>query len=168
MNAPHWWPVYIGIGSNLESPEDQVRQAIAALGDMPGSILVSKSALYKSSPMGPSDQPDFVNAVVALLTQASVRELLHVLHQIERNQGRERDGERWGPRTMDLDLLAYAGRIINDDDLIVPHPGIADRNFVLLPWQEIAPHYRVPGLAEVAALAASISESEPRIERIDW
>ena len=166
MNVQHWWPVYIGIGSNLESPENQVRQAIAALGDLPGSILVSKSGLYHSSPLGPSEQPDFVNAVAALLTQNSPRELLRALHQIERKHGRERDGERWGPRTMDLDLLAYAGQTINEDDLIVPHPGIADRNFVLLPWQEIAPHYRVPGLAEVAALAASISESEPHIERI--
>ena len=166
MNAQHWWPVYIGIGSNLESPQDQVRQAIAALGDLPGSILVNESGLFHSSPLGPSEQPDFVNAVVALLTQTSARELLYALHQIERKHGRERDGERWGPRTVDLDLLAYAGQTINEDDLIVPHPGIADRNFVLLPWQEIAPHYRVPGLAEVAALAASISESEPRIERI--
>jgi len=166
MSAPHWWPVYIGIGSNLESPEDQVRQAIAALGDLPGSILVGESGLYHSSPMGPSKQPDFVNAVVALLTQTDARELLQQLRRIEHKHGRERDGERWGPRTMDLDLLAYAGQIINENDLIVPHPGIADRNFVLLPWQEIAPYYRVPGLAEVAALAASISISEPRIERI--
>jgi 2-amino-4-hydroxy-6-hydroxymethyldihydropteridine diphosphokinase len=166
MTAPHWRPVYIGIGSNLESPEDQVRQAIAALGDLPDSILVSESGLYYSSPMGPSDQPDFVNAVVALLTQANAREMMSQMQEIERQQGRERDGERWGPRTIDLDLLAYAGQIINEDELIVPHPGIADRNFVLLPWQEIAPHYRVPGLAAVAALAASISVSEPRIERI--
>ena len=166
MNAPHWWPAYIGIGSNLDSPADRVRRAIAALGDLPDGVLVSKSGLYLSSPMGQADQPDFVNAVVALLTRSSARKLLHALHEIERNQGRERGGERWGPRTMDLDLLAYAGQIIDEDDLIVPHPGIADRNFVLLPWQEIAPHYHVPGLAEVAALAARISDSEPRIERI--
>ena len=89
------------------------------------------------------------------------------LQEIERKQGRKRDGERWGPRTLDLDLLAYAGEIINEDDLIVPHPGIAERNFVLLPWQEIAPNYRVPGHAAVAAMAANISTSEPRIERIE-
>ncbi len=166
MSAPHWWPAYIGIGSNLESPENQVRQAIAALADLPGSVLVSESGLYRSAPMGPSDQPDFINAVAALLTQTKAHDLLHQLQDIERKQGRPRGGERWGPRAMDLDLLAYAGQIINDDDLIVPHPGIADRNFVLLPWQEIAPNYRVPGQAEVAALAANISVSEPRIERI--
>jgi len=166
MSAPHWWPVYIGVGSNLESPENQVRQAIAALEKLPGSILVSASGLYRSSPMGPVEQPDFVNAVVALLTQTEARELLRQMHEIERQQGRQPDGERWGPRTLDLDLLAYAGQVIEAEGLAVPHPGIADRNFVLLPWREIAPNYRVPGLAEIAVLAANVSESEPRIERI--
>jgi len=167
VSALHWWPVYIGIGSNLESPENQVRQAIVALADLPRSILISQSGLYRSSPMGPSDQPDFVNAVAALLTQTKAVDLLQQLQDIERKQGRKHDGERWGPRTLDLDLLAYAGEIIKKEDLIVPHPGIADRNFVLLPWQEIAPNYRVPGRAEVAAMAAGISDSEPRIERIE-
>ena len=166
MSAPHWWPVYIGIGSNLDSPEDHVKQAIGSLGSLPDGILVSESGLYRSSPMGPSEQPDFVNAVVALLTQTSAYDLLQQLHEVERNHGRVRDGERWGPRTLDLDLLAYAGQIINQAGLIVPHPGIAERNFVLLPWQEIAPNYRVPGRADVAAMAANISVTEPRIERI--
>jgi 2-amino-4-hydroxy-6-hydroxymethyldihydropteridine diphosphokinase len=116
--------------------------------------------------MGPADQPDFINAVVALLTQANACDLLQQLHGIERDHGRVRNGERWGPRTLDLDLLAYAGHIINEDDLTVPHPGIAERNFVLLPWQEIAPTYRVPGRADIAAMAARISLTEPRIERI--
>jgi 2-amino-4-hydroxy-6-hydroxymethyldihydropteridine diphosphokinase len=166
MSVPHWWPAYIGIGSNLESPEDQVRQAIAALGDLPRCVLVSASGLYRSAPMGPPDQPDFVNAVAAILTQTNARDLLQQLQEIERRQGRDRSVERWGPRTLDLDLLAYGAEIINEGDLIVPHPGIADRNFVLLPWQEIAPNYRVPGRTDVAAMAASISVSEPRIERI--
>jgi 2-amino-4-hydroxy-6-hydroxymethyldihydropteridine diphosphokinase len=166
MNSPHWWPVYIGVGSNLDSPEKQVRQAIAALGNLPGSILVSESGLYCSSPMGPDEQADFVNAVVALLTQTGARDLLCQMHEIELQQGRKRGGESWGPRTLDLDLLAYAGQVIEDEDLVVPHPGIAERNFVLLPWQEIAADYRVPGLAEVAVLAANVSALEPRIERI--
>ena len=167
MSASHWWPVYIGIGSNLESPGDQVKQAIASLAELPDSVLVSQSGLYRSAPLGPADQPDFINAVVALLTQLDARDLLRQMQAIERQQGRERDGERWGPRTLDLDLLAYAGQIINEDGLIVPHPGIAERNFVLLPWQEIAPNYRVPGQADVADLAARVSLSEPRIERIE-
>ncbi len=116
--------------------------------------------------MGRADQPDFINGVVALLTQANAYDLLQQLHEIERNHGRVRDGERWGPRTLDLDLLAYAGQIINEDDLTVPHPGIAERNFVLLPWQEIAPNYRVPGQADIAAMAANFSDTEARIERI--
>jgi 2-amino-4-hydroxy-6-hydroxymethyldihydropteridine diphosphokinase len=116
--------------------------------------------------MGPSDQPDFINAVAALLTQLNARTLLQQLQDIERKQGRVRDGERWGPRTLDLDLLALGGQIINEDDLIVPHPGIAERNFVLLPWQEIAPNYHVPGQTDIAALASGISTTEPRIKRI--
>lgn len=167
MKAPHWWPAYIGVGSNLDSPEDQVRKAVAALAQLPGSILVSQSGLYRSSPMGPSDQPDFVNAVVALLTQTNACDLLHQLQDLERMQGRKRGGERWGPRTLDLDLLAYGGEIINEGDLTVPHPGIAERNFVLLPWREIAPTFCVPGHTDVAAMAASISILEPRIERIE-
>lgn len=166
MSGTHWWPVYIGIGSNLDSPEDHVTQAIESLRGLPGSILVSESGLYRSSPMGPADQPDFINVVVALLTQANAYDLLRQLHEIERNHGRVRDGERWGPRTLDLDLLAYAGQIINEDDLTVPHPGIAERNFVLLPWQEIAPNYRVPGQADIAAMVANFSDTEARIERI--
>lgn len=167
MIGSHWFPAYVGIGSNLDNPEDQVRRAIAALKDLPDSICVSVSGLYRSAPLGPAEQPDFVNAVAGLLTRLAAREFLEKLQQIERNQGREWHGERWGPRTLDLDLLTYSAQVINVDDLVVPHPGIAERNFVLLPWQEIAPAYRVPGLAEVAELAANISTSKPRIERIE-
>ncbi len=102
MSAAHWWPVYVGIGSNIDSPEDHVTQAIESLAGLPGSILVSESGLYRSSPMGPADQPDFINAVVALLTQANAYDLLQQLHGIERDHGRVRNGERWGPRTLDL------------------------------------------------------------------
>lgn len=167
MSGSHWFPVYIGIGSNLDTPRNQVKAAVAALKGLPDSIFVSESGLYRSAPLGPVKQPDFVNAVAGLLTRLGARQLLEKLHEIERNQGRNRDSERWGPRTIDLDLLAYSGQVIKEDDLVVPHPGIAERNFVLLPWQEIAPTYRVPGLAEVANLAANISTSEPRIERIE-
>ena len=167
MIGSHWFPAYVGIGSNLDNPEDQVRRAIAALKDLPDSICVSESGLYRSAPLGPAGQPDFVNAVAGLVTRLAARELLEKLQQIERNQGRKRHGELWGPRTLDLDLLAYDGQVTSEDDLVLPHPGIAERNFVLLPWQEIAPTYRVPGLAEVAELAASISTSNPRIERIE-
>ena len=166
MRAPHWWPAYVGIGSNLESPEQQVAQAIESLRDLPDCLLVNESGLYRSAPMGPDDQPDFINAVVALITQASAHDLLRQLQAIEQAHGRVRDGERWGPRTLDLDLLAYEGQIIDEEDLSVPHPGIAERNFVLLPWQDITPNYRPPGHGSIAGMATRISLTEPRIERI--
>ncbi len=167
MTAPHWRPAYVGIGSNLDSPAKQVAQAVESLRALPDCVLVSESGLYRSSPMGPSDQPDFINAVVALVTRNSAHGLLRQLQEIEQTQGRVRDGERWGPRTLDLDLLAYAGLMIDDEDLTVPHPGIAERNFVLLPWREITPNYRLPQQADIAAMANRVSLSEPRIERID-
>lgn len=166
MSVPHWWPVYVGIGSNLDDPEKQVTRATGALRGLPDTILVSESGRYRSAPFGQADQPDFINSVAGLLTQLAVRELLERMQKIELEQGKKPGGKRWGPRTIDLDLLAYASQTINEDDLVVPHPGIAERNFVLLPWQEIAPVFRVPGLGEVAVLAAHVSRSEPRIERI--
>jgi 2-amino-4-hydroxy-6-hydroxymethyldihydropteridine diphosphokinase len=167
MIAPHWWPAYIGIGSNLESPEHQVSAAMKAIGGLPDTRLVSQSGLYRSSPMGPADQPDFVNAVVAVMTEKSASDLLHDLQEIERQHGRVRDGQRWGPRTLDLDLLAYADLVSDDEELTLPHPGIAQRNFVLLPWQEIAANFRLPGGVDIAGMAATVSRTEPRIERIE-
>jgi 2-amino-4-hydroxy-6-hydroxymethyldihydropteridine diphosphokinase len=161
VNKPHWWPAYIGIGSNLESPAEQVNRAVNALQEMPGCLLMHESGLYSSAPMGPQDQPDFINAVVSLLTR------LDGLHDIEEKQGRARNAEQWGPRTLDLDLLAYASQTTDNEELTLPHPRIAERNFVLLPWNEITPHFRVPGLASVADLAAKVSTTEPRIERLD-
>ncbi len=166
MKAPHWRPAYVGLGSNLDVPEKQVRRAITALDDLPKTMLVCHSGLYRSAPLGPQEQPDFVNAVAGLLTQLDAHELLGKLRAMELAQGRKRGGERWGPRSIDLDLLACAGLVISEDGLELPHPGIAERNFVLLPWREIAPTYRVPGLKTIAELAAGISQKEPRIERI--
>lgn len=166
MSALHWWPAYIGIGSNLESPEEQLNRATQALGELPDTLVIGASGRYKSAPMGPVEQPDFINGVVGLLTRLSAHELLKQMQLIERHQGKKSRDERWGPRTIDLDLLAYGDQIIDDGELVVPHPGIAERNFVLLPWQEIAPTFCVPGLGKVAALAADVSRSEPRIERI--
>ncbi len=166
MSTAHWWPAYIGIGSNLESPAEQVRQAIGALRQLPDSLLVHESGLYRSAPMGPQDQPDFINAVVSLLTQLDAAKLLSGLHDIEEKHGRERNAEQWGPRTLDLDLLAFGNQISDSEKLKLPHPRIAERNFVLLPWNEITPQYRVPGLASVADLAAKVSTTEPGIERL--
>jgi len=100
------------------------------------------------------------------VTQKSAMQLLSELQDIERQHGRTRGGKRWGPRTLDLDLLAYADQVSDDEELTLPHPGIAERNFVLLPWQEIAPNFRLPGGADISGMAASVSLTEPRIERI--
>jgi 2-amino-4-hydroxy-6-hydroxymethyldihydropteridine diphosphokinase len=114
--------------------------------------------------MGSIPQPDFLNAVAAILTQLAPRDLLLELQQIEHAAGRRRDGVRWGPRVLDLDLLVYSNETIRLPDLIVPHPGIRVRNFVLLPLAELAPDLEVPGIGRIASLA--VDTEEPRITRI--
>src|SRR5210317_1720786 len=138
-DAPHWYPAYVGLGSNLQMPTQQVDAAIELLGGITGTRLVAVSSLYRSAPFGGIEQPDFVNAAAALLTQLSPHDLLAELQDIEARQGRERDDKRWGPRVLDLDLLVHAAAIIDEPGISVPHPGIAERNFVLLPLLEIAP-----------------------------
>lgn len=160
----HWYPVYVGLGSNLNGPAGQLDDALGLLAEVPRTRLVSRSSLYRSAPFGGIEQPDFVNAVAALLTQLSAHEMLAELQQIERHRGRERDEVRWGPRVLDLDLLVYANLTTDETDLIIPHPGIAERNFVLLPLKEIAPELVIPGLGRVATV--SINMDEPTISRI--
>lgn len=149
--------VYVGIGSNLQQPVLQVQQALDALTHLPETCLSARSRLYHSRPMGPQDQPDYVNAVVALETTLSATELLVQLQAIEQAQGRERSGRRWGPRTLDLDILLYGDEIINLPQLQVPHPGLHQRNFVLYPLYEIAPDLVVPGKGSLASLLAQCS-----------
>jgi 2-amino-4-hydroxy-6-hydroxymethyldihydropteridine diphosphokinase len=146
---------YIGLGSNLADPVAQINKARAACGALAGVKEAAFSGLYRSPPMGPKDQPDYVNAVMAVATDLSPIELLHALQGIERKQGRVRTGERWGARTLDLDLLIYGDRRIEQTDLTVPHPGIADRAFVLYPLYEIAPDLVVPGKGPLVNLIAS-------------
>jgi 2-amino-4-hydroxy-6-hydroxymethyldihydropteridine diphosphokinase len=156
-------PAFVGVGSNLDAPEQQVESAIDSLARIPGAELVACSSLYESAPFGPVDQPDFINAVVGLVTTLDAPSLFHSLQQIESSQGRTR-GEHWGPRVIDLDLLVFGDMIIDLDDLNVPHPGIAERNFVLLPLQEIAQDLVIPGLGKVADIA--VDHDEPRIRLI--
>lgn len=166
MAAPpagdRWIPVYIGIGSNLDDPVDQVRRGIVALGTLPGTRFVVASRLYRNPPLDNSDQPEFVNAVAGLLTCLEAPALLAGLLAIETAQGRRRDpATHWGPRTLDLDLLAYGERTVAEPGLTVPHPGVARRNFVLLPLHEIAPGLWLPGLGPVAALARGVAGHGP-------
>jgi 2-amino-4-hydroxy-6-hydroxymethyldihydropteridine diphosphokinase len=160
----HWYPAYVGVGSNLDGPARQVKAAIGLLGEVPGIRLVAASSLYRSGAFGGIEQPDFVNAVVAVLTTLTPGELLAELQAIESRQGRERHELRWGPRVIDLDLLVYSAEKIDGPALTLPHPGIGERNFVLLPLAEIAPDLAIPGLGRVANIP--VSRVEPSISRI--
>jgi len=131
--------VYIALGSNLAKPVDQVNCALEALAHMHRTKLVVCSAFYRRKPLGPQNQPDFLNAVVALDTELPPEELLDCTQAIEQNQGRVRKLERWGPRTLDLDMLLYGDRVINTERLTVPHYDMKNREFMLYPLAEIAP-----------------------------
>lgn len=137
--------VYIGIGSNLEDPVVQVKDAIEELEMLPDTILEARSSLYTGKPMGPQDQPDYINAVVALDTLLSPEDLFTRLVAIEEQAGRVRDGEQWGPRILDLDLLMYGKKKIDEAHLTVPHPGMHERDFVIIPLAEIAGNMKIPG-----------------------
>jgi 2-amino-4-hydroxy-6-hydroxymethyldihydropteridine diphosphokinase len=143
---------YVGLGSNLDDPVSQVRRGLVALTTLPDTELLQPSALYRSPPMGPPDQPDYVNAVCALRTRLPAPRLLVHLQDLETRHGRVRGPLHWGPRILDLDLLLYGEARIDEPGLVVPHPGLAERAFVLYPLMEIAPDLEVPGLGAIASL----------------
>ena len=146
---------FVAIGSNLSHPIQQVQQALQSLALLRETQLIAQSRLYRSKPMGPQAQPDYINAVAALETRLSAQALLSALHDIELAQGRVRDGSRWGPRTLDLDILLFGDECINQADLCVPHPGLHERNFVLYPLQEIAADLVIPGRGPLMELLAN-------------
>lgn len=148
---------YIGLGSNLEDPINQVRTAFEELDSIELTRLIKHSSIYRSDPVGPPGQPDYINAVAEIETQLAPMPLLRALQTIEQDHRRVRL-ERWGPRTLDLDLLVYADQQINEPDLIVPHIMIAERSFVLYPLSEIAPDLKIPGLAPMSELLEKSSE----------
>ena len=156
MLAALWTPAYVGIGSNLGDPERQVRAAIAALGTMGGVRLIARSSLYRTRAWGRTDQPDFVNAAVGLLSRIGSAELLDRLFALERDAGRPATREKWSPRTLDLDLLVFGSERNQSPERQIPHPGIAERAFVLAPLRDIAPALKVPGAGRVEVLAACI------------
>lgn len=151
MKSPLWRPAYVAIGSNLNQPSERVLEAYERLRVLPATRLVLRSRLYRTRPMGPQDQPDFVNAAAGLLTQLTARELLGILLGVERDMGRNRQ-ERWGPRVIDLDLVWMVGEPIDEPDLRVPHPGVSTRNFVLYPLADLAPSLDIPGHGRVSDL----------------
>lgn len=135
---------YVGLGSNLEDPVGQVTRAFGELAMMPETAVVARSPLYRSDPIGPPGQPDYINAVVGLSTELAAEALLDALQAIEIAHRRQRD-VHWGPRTLDLDLLLYGELEIATARLRVPHPHLAERAFVLYPLADIAPGLSVPG-----------------------
>ena len=151
---------YIGIGSNLEIPVEQVRRARGSLAGLQRTRLVGFSPLYRNPAVGPGEQPDYVNAVAVIETRLEPRELLEALQAIEVAQGRVREKVRWLPRTLDLDLLVYGDREIREDGLEVPHPHLRERAFVLRPLADLAPDLNVPGHGTVAALLEGVSQAE--------
>jgi 2-amino-4-hydroxy-6-hydroxymethyldihydropteridine diphosphokinase len=134
---------YIGLGSNLENPHLQLSKALHALAQLPTTTVVATSALYQSMPVGPQNQPDYLNAVVALDTVLEPLALLDALQTIEAQQGRARK-EHWGARTLDLDILLFGNHIINTPRLIIPHPYLSQRSFVLMPLADISPDLQLP------------------------
>ena len=135
---------FIGLGSNLEQPQEQVVQACKALAELPDSQLLAVSSPYSSKPVGPQDQPDFINAVAMLETRLAPEALLDQLQQQEQHQGRVRR-RHWGERTIDLDILLYGDRILNTERLIIPHAELHKRSFVVIPLLELAPELVLPG-----------------------
>ena len=153
-----WRAAYAAVGSNLNNPRAQVLDALKRLSALRAVHSVLASPLYRSAPMGPQDQPEFVNAVAGFVTLLTPRELLEALLEIERGMGRER-GERWGPRIIDLDLIWMVGSSIAEPGLSLPHPGVSRRNFVLYPLADIAPTLRIPGHGVVLALKSAAGDA---------
>ena len=154
---------YVGIGSNLERPREQVLQAFEELGKIPATRLTRKSSLYRSAPMGYADQPDFVNAVAELDSELSPPELLEQLKKIEQRHGRARSFPN-APRTLDLDLLLFGDETVRGDDLVLPHPRLHERAFVLKPLVEIAPDIAVPGREKAKAFLKNCENQD--VQRI--
>ena len=153
-----WRPAYVAIGSNLNDPRARVCEAYERLAALPATLPVRRSRLYGTQPMGPQDQPDFVNAAAGLLSQLTARELLEGLQRIEAAMGRTRE-EHWGPRVIDLDLVWMVGEAVSEAEsvlrgpgLTLPHPGVSTRNFVLYPLADIAPTLTIPGHGNVLEL----------------
>lgn len=148
----------MALGSNLADPAGQIRSALRELARLPKTSLVRTSSLYRNPPEGRLDQPEFVNAVAGIETGLVPRALLDRLLEIERVHGRSRDYPN-APRTLDLDLVLYGDRVVHEPGLVVPHPRMLARAFVLVPLAEIAPEAQVPGHGRAADLAAKIDSS---------
>ncbi|ADP09940.1 7, 8-dihydro-6-hydroxymethylpterin-pyrophosphokinase [Erwinia sp. Ejp617] len=154
--------VYLALGSNLADPLHQVQSALDALAAIPDCQLVATSSLYRTPPYGPPDQPDFLNAAVALDTRLDAETLLDHTQRIEREQGRVRKAHRWGPRTLDLDMMLFGDRTLITPRLTVPHYDMHNRAFMLVPLLEIAPALCLPNGRQLADILATLDSSAIR------
>jgi len=147
---------YVGLGANLGPREATLLRAVDLLAAEPGIDVLELSSFNETEPVGVTDQPAFVNGAVAVETVLSPRELLDALLRVERGLGRVRSGERWGPRTIDLDLLLYADEVVDEPGLTVPHPRLHERRFALEPLAELEPELEIPGRGKVSKLLAEL------------
>lgn len=148
--------VFVALGSNLDDPRTQVLRGFEALSRLPRTTVLARSRLYRSVPWGVIDQPGFVNAAAELETALAPRGLLDGLLDLERAAGRDRTGQRWGPRILDLDLLLYGNVELDEPGLRLPHPHLHERAFVLLPLADLAPDLEVPGHGRVRELLGRV------------
>ena len=152
---------YSAIGSNLASPLEQVNAAVQALGEIPQSKIVAVSSFYRTPPLGPQDQPDYLNAAVVLETALNAETLLDNTQRIELQQGRVRKAERWGPRTLDLDIMLFGHETINTERLTVPHYDMKNRGFMLWPLFEVAPDLIFPDGIPLRTILDNLNAERP-------
>jgi 2-amino-4-hydroxy-6-hydroxymethyldihydropteridine diphosphokinase len=155
--AAWWTPAYVALGSNLDDPRSKIACALDALNGLADCRLIARSRLFSTRPLGPQDQPDFINAAAGMLTTLSARDLLLALQAVEHSMGKQPPLQRWGARRIDLDLIAYGESRSEAPDLTLPHPGVSSRNFVLYPLLDIAPELLIPGQGRVRELAQRVA-----------
>lgn len=160
--------VYLGVGANLGDPLMQLRMARQRLIEHPAIEFIDASGIYLTAPVGPQNQPDFYNSVFHVATSLAPEALLDALQVIESDAGRVRDGERWGPRTLDLDILLYADECIDTPRLTVPHAHLAERKFSLVPLLELAPSLEIPGAGRASAALERLPQGGIRRLDTSW
>lgn len=151
-----WTPAWIALGSNLDDPPRQLDAAIAGLRSLPETRFIAASRRYRSAPVGPQDQPEFLNMAASVLTRLTAPELHAALQSLETALGKVPPAVRFGPRRIDLDLLGYDSLVLDSPQLQLPHPRLHERGFVLYPLAELAPDLWIPGRGRVAALKALV------------